>query len=80
MARRKRPLVEGSQDFLSELREATLKEFQRPQPEARRRYRPTEERALDRMFAAASRVVERHRQPMDEPPRPGRGDEEGSRV
>ncbi len=61
MARRKRPLVEGSQDFLEELRQATLREVSRPLPEARRRYRPTGERALDRMFEAAARVAERHR-------------------
>ncbi len=79
MARRRRPLVEGSDSFLEDLRQATLKELTRPVPEARRRYRPVGHRALDRMFEAASRVADRHRrQPAD--PGETRGDDKGSRV
>jgi hypothetical protein len=56
-------MVEGSQGFLDDLRQATLRELGRPIPEARRRYRSVDGTAVNRMREAADRVVERHRRP-----------------
>ena len=61
MARRRRPLVEGAEDLLEDLRQATLRDLARPVPEVRRRYRPAGGQPLEKMFEAASRVADRHR-------------------